>query len=419
MKRPSLTSWILAGLVGGIAWGLAAHQFFSPAFNEASLRWVLKPTGEIFLRAITLMVVPIVVVSLTYGAASIGDLRRLGRVGLKVMGLFLATTAIAVVISLVLAAGIVRPGQSIRIATDAQYAPQEAPFIMDVVVNMVPRNPLRAMAEAEMLQLIVFALLVGVAIAKVGPKAEPVLRFVEGLNDVLMRAIEIILYVVPAGVFALIAKVLIEQGIGVLAPLLAYVLTLTGALCLQAGVVYPAILALVARVSPVRFYKNHLPAMTVAFSTSSSNATLPVNIEVTERRNGVSKRMASFVLPLGATINMDGTAMMQGVATAFIAQVYGIHLSAADLVTVVLTATLASIGTAGVPGVGLITLSMVLASVHLPVEGIALVIGVDRILDMLRTTVNITGDAMTAVVVAKSEGEWDRAVFEARNPEEE
>ena len=325
---------------------------------------------------------------------------------------------LAIVIALVLAAGIVHPGESIRIATDTQYTPKEAPFIMDVIVNMMPRNPLKAMAEAEMLQLIAFALLLGVALAQIGPKAAPVLKFVDALNDAVMRVIEIILYLAPPGVFALIAKVMIEQGFDVVMPLLAYVLTLVGALCIQAGVVYPAMLVLLGRVSPLRFYKNHFPAMTVAFSTSSSNATLPVNMEVTEKRNGVSKSMASFVLPLGATINMDGTAIMQGVATVFISQVYGIHLTLGDLATVVLTATLASIGTAGMPGVGLVTLSMVLVSVNLPVEGIALVIGVDRILDMLRTVVNITGDAVTAVVVAKSENEWDRAIFEQQNPEE-
>ncbi|MBM4017109.1 MAG: dicarboxylate/amino acid:cation symporter [Planctomycetes bacterium] len=412
MKRPALATWILVGLIAGLACGLAACYLLPADFNAAALRWVLRPVGELFLRAITLMVVPIVLVSLTYGAASVGDPRKLGRVGLKVMGIFIGTTVLAMVIALALAEGVVRPGQSIQIPTDARYAAREAPFVMDVVVNLVPRNPLKAMVDAEMLQLIVLALLVGVALAQVGPKARPVLDFLGSLNDALMRAIEIILYLAPPGVFALIAKVMIEQGVEVLLPLLAYVLTLAGALALQAAVVYPLLLALVGRVSPLRFYRNHFPAMTVAFSTSSSNATLPVNLEVTETRNGVSKSVAGFVLPLGATINMDGTAIMQGVATAFIAQVYGIGLSWGGLATVVLTATLASIGTAGVPGVGLVTLSMVLASVNLPVEGIALVIGVDRILDMLRTVVNITGDAVAAVVVAKSEGEWDRAVFE-------
>jgi len=416
MKKPSLTTWIMAGMACGLACGLLAHYVLAASFNEAAVRWVLKPLGDIFLRAITMMVVPIVLVSLTYGAASVGDPRKLGRVGLKVMAIFLVTTALAIIIALTLAAGIVHPGASIHIATETQYTPKEPPFIMDVIVRMMPKNPVQAMADGEMLQLIVIALLLGIALARVGPKAEPVMRFVETLNDTLMRVIEIILYLAPAGVFALIAKVMIEQGVDVIVPLLAYVLTLVGALCIQAGVVYPTLLVLLARVSPLRFYRNHAPAMSVAFSTSSSNATLPVNLEVTERRNGVSKSMASFVLPLGATINMDGTAIMQGVATAFIAQVYGIHLTMADLATVVLTATLASIGTAGVPGVGLITLSMVLVSVNLPVEGIALVIGVDRILDMLRTVVNITGDAVTAVIVAKSEGEWNRAVFEQEPP---
>lgn len=418
MKRPSLTTWILFGLVAGIGAGLAARYALSAAACQVALRWALKPMGEIFLRAITMMVVPVVLVSLVHGAAAIGDPRKLGRVGAKVMAIFFVTTALAITVALALAEGVVRPGESYRIPTEAQYTPKEPPFIMDVVVNIVPRNPFEALAGAEMLQIIVFALLVGVSLAQVGPKARPVLDLLDGLNDALMRAIGIVLYLAPLGVFALIARVMIEHGADVLSTLGAYMLTLAGALFIQAAVVYPAILMLLGRVSPVRFYKNHFPAMVVAFSTSSSNATLPVNIDVTEKRNGVSKAMAGFVLPLGATINMDGTAIMQGVATAFIAQVYGVHLSMGDMATVVLTATLASIGTAGVPSVGLITLAMVLGAVNLPVEGIALVIGVDRILDMLRTVVNITGDAVTAVVVGKSEGEWDRAVFEQENSDE-
>jgi Na+/H+-dicarboxylate symporter len=417
MKKLSLTTWILIALGSGLIFGIVAHGAFTAEFNAGLIKWLFQPIGSIFLRAITMLVVPIVLVSLTYGAASVGDPKKLGRVGIKVVVLYLFTTALAVVIALVLAAGIVRPGESITIPTDASFTPSEAPFIMDVFVNMIPKNPFQSMVESSMLQIIFFALILGIALAQIGKKSEPVLRILEALNDVMMRVVEIVLWLAVPGVFALISKVFIEQGLDVLLPLLGYVLTLMAALLLQLVLVYPTLLSVLGRVSPVQFYKNMFPAMTVAFSTSSSNATLPVTMEVNETRNGVSSGIASFALPLGATINMDGTAIMQGVATAFIAQVYNISLTLPDLVTVVLTASLASIGAAGVPGVGLITLSMVLVSVNLPVEGIALIIGVDRLLDMMRTVVNITGDSATAVVVAKSEGELDEKIFNQDNPD--
>ncbi|MCB9358141.1 MAG: dicarboxylate/amino acid:cation symporter [Calditrichaeota bacterium] len=414
-KKATLTLWILAALLGGLIFGIVGHAVFPEAVNEILIKWILKPTGDVFLRAITMLVVPIVFVSLVYGAASIGDPAKLGRVGLRVMLIYLATTALAVTMALFIAEVIVRPGTGITLPTDAAFTPKDAPFIMDVFVDMVPKNPFQAMVEGNMLQVIFFALLLGIALAQLGAKAEPALRLAEISNDVLMRVVEIIIWLAVPGVFALIAKVMLEQGLGVLLPLLAYVLTLSGALLLQLALVYPLILYLFTRLSPLQFFKNHIPVMTVAFSTSSSNATLPVSIDVAERRQGVSKGIASFALPLGATINMDGTAIMQGVATAFIAQVYGIELSFTQLVTVVVTAALASVGTAGVPGVGLITLSMVLMSVKLPVEGIALIIGVDRLLDMARTVVNVTGDAATAVIVSKMENELDVEEFYAEN----
>jgi Na+/H+-dicarboxylate symporter len=407
----------LLSLAAGLIFGILAYNFFPAGFNDGIIKWVFQPVGSLFLRAITMLVVPIVLVSLTYGAASVGDPKKLGRVGIKVVAIYLVTTALAVTIALVLAAGIVKPGSSITIPTDAAYQAKEAPFIMDVFVNMIPKNPLQAMVEGNMLQIIFFSLIVGIALAQIGKKAEPILRALDIANDVMMRVVEIILWLAVPGVFALIAKVFIEQGLDVLLPLLSYVLTLIGALALQIALVYPLLLTVFGRVSPIQFYKNTIPAMTVAFSTSSSNATLPVTMEVNETRNGVSSGIASFALPLGATINMDGTAIMQGVATAFIAQVYGIHLGLPQLLTVVLTASLASIGAAGVPGVGLITLTMVLRSVNLPVEGIALIIGVDRLLDMMRTSVNVTGDSATAVVIAKSEGELDESIFNRDNPQ--
>ncbi|MCL4305050.1 dicarboxylate/amino acid:cation symporter [bacterium] len=414
-KKATLTIWILAALLAGFLFGIVGNALLPEAASTGLIKWLLKPVGDIFLRAITMLVVPIVFVSLVYGAASIGDPKKLGRVGLRVMLIYLLTTALAVSMALFIAEVIVRPGTGISLPTDASFTPKQAPFIMDVIVDMIPKNPFQGMVEGNMLQVIFFALLLGIALAQLGAKAEPAMRLAEIGNDVLMRVVEIIIWLAVPGVFALIAKVMLEQGLGVLLPLLAYVLTLSGTLLLQLFIVYSALLYVFTKLSPVQFFKNHIPVMTVAFSTSSSNATLPVSIDVAERRQGVSKGIASFALPLGATINMDGTAIMQGVATAFIAQVYGIDLNFSQLVTVVITAALASVGTAGVPGVGLITLSMVLMSVNLPVEGIALIIGVDRLLDMLRTVVNVTGDSATAVIVSKMENELDVHEFYAEN----
>ncbi len=414
-KKATLTIWILAALLAGLLFGIVGNALLPEAVSTGLIKWLLKPVGDIFLRAITMLVVPIVFVSLVYGAASIGDPKKLGRVGMRVMLIYLLTTALAVSMALFIAEVIVRPGTGISLPTDASFTPKQAPFIMDVIVDMIPKNPFQGMVEGNMLQVIFFALLLGIALAQLSAKAEPAMRLAEIGNDVLMRVVEIIIWLAVPGVFALIAKVMLEQGLGVLLPLLAYVLTLSGTLLLQLFIVYSALLYAFTKLSPVQFFKNHIPVMTVAFSTSSSNATLPVSIDVAERRQGVSKGIASFALPLGATINMDGTAIMQGVATAFIAQVYGVDLSFSQLVTVVITAALASIGTAGVPGVGLITLSMVLMSVNLPVEGIALIIGVDRLLDMLRTVVNVTGDSATAVIVSKMENELDVHEFYAEN----
>ncbi len=416
-KKSTLTFWILAALVAGLLFGIIGNEVFSEAANAGLIKWLFKPVGDIFLRAITMLVVPIVFISLVYGAATIGDPKKMGRVGLRVMLIYLATTALAVSMALFVAEVLVRPGTGITLPTDAAFTPNDAPFIMDVFVDMIPRNPFQAMVEGNMLQVIGFALLLGIALAHLGKKAEPAMKLAEIGNDVMMRVVEMVIWLAVPGVFALIAKVMLEQGLEVLLPLLAYVLTLSGVLLLQLFLVYPALLYLLTRLSPVQFFKNHIPVMTVAFSTSSSNATLPVSIGVAERRQGVSKGIASFALPLGATINMDGTAIMQGVATAFIAQVYGVDLTFMQLLTVVVTASLASIGTAGVPGVGLITLSMVLMSVNLPVEGIALIIGVDRLLDMLRTVVNVTGDATAAVIISKMENELDTEEFYAENVE--
>ncbi len=313
-------------------------------------------------------------------------------------------------------ATLVAPGRGIAIPLAADFQPAPPPGVVDLLVNIVPTNPVRAMAEGNMLQIIFVAMLAGLAIAGLGDRAARLVGGLEILDQVVHRMVRMIMLFAPFGVFGLMAQVVATQGVAVFAPLLKYMGCVVGALVLQAGLVYPLLLLLLARLSPLQFYRRAHPAMVVAFTTSSSNATLPVSMEVAQTRLGAREAVSAFTLPLGATVNMDGTAIMQGVATVFIANVYGIELSAADFLTVLLTATLASIGTAGVPGVGLIMLSMVLLEVGLPVEGIGLVLGVDRLMDMSRTVVNITGDLVVTTIVAKGEGELDEAVFSGTGP---
>jgi Na+/H+-dicarboxylate symporter len=294
-------------------------------------------------------------------------------------------------------------------------APQS---LVKTLQKIVPENPFMAMAEGNMLQIIFMALLVGIAATMSGEAAKPVLDIFESANEVIMKMVVIIMYFAPYGVFALIAKTFATVGFDAMLPLIKYTITVLLVLLLHITVVYMLALRGLGKLDPIKFFKNFLPAMSVGFSTASSSATLPITIETVEKRCGVSKSVASFTLPLGATINMDGTAIMQGVAVVFIAQVYQIDLTLGSFLTVILTATLASIGTAGVPGVGLITLAMVLESINLPVEGIALIIGIDRLLDMSRTAVNISGDAVCTLLVAKSEKEFDLEIYESDNTDD-
>ena len=414
LRKLNLTGWILVGLVAGIVVGLLQYWLLPEAVNEATVKWFHDPMGRLFLNGIRLLVVPLVLVSLTLGTAAIGDLGKLGRIGGKTMAIYLTTTAVAITIGLTLAT-IVQPGGGLSIPTDADFAGTEAPPVTDILVDIVPTNPFAAMVEGKMLQVIFVALLAGLAVARVGEKAAPLVRWLEAADKVIQTMVSMIMLIAPVGVFALIAKVIVGEGLAVFVPLLKYMGTVLGALGLHTFLVYPLLLVLLARLSPVQFLRNVFPAQVVAFSTSSSNATLPITMEVAETRLGTHEEIHAFTLPLGATINMDGTAIMQGVATVFIANVYGMDLSAGDLVRVILMATLASIGTAGVPGVGLIMLSMVLAEIGLPVEGIGIILGVDRLLDMTRTAVNVTGDLMCTAVVARSEGEFEPEIFGAAN----
>lgn len=411
-KKMSLTKKIILSLGLGIIFGIIANMYFSTSLNEGIIKWALDPIGKVFLRGIKMLVVPLVLCSLICGTASMGDIKKLGRVGVRTIIYYTATTALAITLAIALAI-VIKPGVggSQLLSTVKEFKATEAPFIMDIFVNMVPTNPIESLVKGEMLQIITFSILFGVAATLVGKSAEPMINVIQQINDVLLKIIGIVMSFAPIGVFALIANVIMIQGVDVLVKLLYYGITIILTLFLQLVIVYGLALKFMGRVNPITFFKKFWPVMVVAFSTSSSNATIPVNLETCEEKLGVPRSIASFAIPLGATINMDGTAIMQGVATIFISQVYGIPLTINQLMMVVLTATLASVGTAGVPGVGLITLSMVLQQVGLPVEGISLVLGIDRILDMMRTAVNITGDAAASVIMANMENELDLNIF--------
>jgi len=409
--RLSLTFKIVLGMGAGLAVGLLLNWIgVSGWIEDFVVNGLLHVGGSVFLASLKLLVVPLVFVSLVCGTAALDDVARLGRVGVKTLGLYLVTTAIAVSLALV-AATIVQPGAGFELDSDASFAAQEAPSLAEVFIDLFPTNPIQAMADGNMLQIIIFAGLFGIALTLSGEPGKRLLKFFDDLNSVIMRLVMLLMSVAPYGVFCLIAKVFAIQGFRAMAPLLQYFFLVLGVLILHAVVTYSTLLKVLAGVSPVAFFRNMRDPMALAFSTASSNATLPVTLETVEHKLGVQNSIASFTIPLGATINMDGTAIMQGVATGFIAQAYGIDLLPIDYLMVVLTATLASIGTAGVPGVGLIMLAMVLRQVNLPVEGIALVLGVDRLLDMVRTVVNVSGDASVSCVVAASEGQLSRGVL--------
>lgn len=373
---------------------------------------IFQLLGQVFLRGIMMMVVPLVFISLVNGTASMGDVKKLGRVGARTMAFYLATTAFAVMLALVLGY-LLKPGIGLDLGAIEQIETtiNEKTPLVQILYEMVPRNPISAMAEGNMLQIIVFAIITGIGLSVLGDKVKLILQIFEQLNELVMKMVGFVMLFAPLGVFGLIARTFATVGYAALVPLLKYIIAVYIGLILHAGLVYSGMLKGFTGLSPIKFYKKFFPAMSVAFSTASSNATIPINLEINEKQLGVPRNIAAFTIPLGATINMDGTAIMQGVATFFIAQVYNVPLNIGAILTVVLTATLASIGTAGVPGAGTIMLSMVLQSIGLPLEGIGLIMGIDRLVDMGRTTVNITGDAVCTVIIAKREGELNEEVF--------
>ena len=388
---------ILIGLILGIIGGLIAGPTAVPWMKV----WI-APIGTIFINLIKMVIVPVVLASIVAGVASIGDVKKLGRVGVKIMVFYLATTAFAVSIGLMFGT-LMQPGKGLTIPAGAKAASKMAPPLQDVLVNIIPSNPFVAMEKGDMLQIIVFAIFLGIGITMVGAKAKPVEDFFNGLAEVTYKIIDMIMSFAPFGVFALMMPVVAVNGPKVLLPLASVVAAMYIASIVHAVVVYSGTVATLGGMSPVKFFKGIAPAMLVAFSTCSSGATLPVTMKCTQENLGVKKDVSSFCLPLGATVNMDGTAIYCGLAALFVAQAYGIELNAGQYMTIILTGTLASIGAAGVPGAGLIMLTLVLTSVGLPIEGVALIAGIDRVLDMARTTLNITGDAAGCVVVQNSE----------------
>ncbi len=409
----SLTMKILIGMVAGIVVGVIFNTINSDFISTHVVGGFFGMIGAMFVNALKMLVVPLVIFSLLCGVMGIGDIRLLGRVGGKSFGLYICTTAIAIAVAMMLAI-IVGPGVGFNMegVDTSGITGREAPTVWEVFANIVPSNPIAAFANGEMLQIIFYVIVVGIAALSLGDFSKSFAEGCEYMNELMMKIVGMVMAFAPYGVFCLIAKTFSEQGIDLFIPVLAYVGTLVGALFLHLFVTLMVILKLTTGLSPFTFMKKMRSAQIFAFSTASSNATIPVTLRSVTERIGVDNSVASFTVPFGATINMDGTAIMQGVATVFLANVYGIDLGVGGYITVIAMAVLASIGTAGVPGVGLVMLTMVLGQVGLPIEGIALILGVDRLMDMIRTAVNISGDAVVSTIVAKSEGKLDTAVFD-------
>ncbi|PTX50621.1 Na+/H+-dicarboxylate symporter [Melghirimyces profundicolus] len=397
-----LTTKILIAIVLGLFVGAVLNIALPDVFKTLN-EWVFSPIGDLFIKAIKMIVIPLVFFSIALGASGIANPKKLGRVGGKTVLLYLVTTAIAITIALLLA-NVIQPGVGVDVSKPDKADVDAAPPVKDTLLNIIPENPVKALAEGEMLQIIFFALAFGAGMALLGEKVNRVREFVEQANEVMMKLVHMLMRVVPYAAFALMVKAIGEAGVELIPKMAMYMVTLLLALVIHAALTYSLFLRFMAKINPLKFFKTMFPAMEVAFTTSSSAATLPVTMQQVEGGLKVPKKIGSFVLPLGATINMDGTAIMQGVAALFIAQLYGIDLTVSQQLLIILTATLASIGTAAVPSAGIVMLTMVFPVVGLPLEGLGIVLGVDRLLDMSRTAINITGDAMVATCVAKTEG---------------
>ncbi len=415
-KKTGLTTMIFIALLAGVILGVILCYFVPDGTikNDIIIEGILYVIGQGFIRLMKMLVVPLVFCSLVCGSMAIGDTKKLGTVGARTLIFYLATTAMAVTVAIAVG-NVINPGLGLDMSTiktsTQTVESMEATSFGDTLLNIIPDNPFKALAGGEMLQVIVFALIIGVILAKLGDRADTVTNFFSQFNDIMMEMTMMVMSLAPIGVFCLIARTFANIGFSAFLPLAKYMIAVLIALAIQCFGIYQLLLKIFTGLNPIRFIKKFFPVMAFAFSTATSNATIPLSIETLNKKVGVSKKISSFTIPLGATINMDGTSIMQGVAVVFAAQAFGISLSLTDYIVVIGTATLASIGTAGVPSVGLVTLTMVFNSVGLPVEAIGLIMGIDRILDMARTAVNITGDAVCTTVVAHQNQALDKAVF--------
>lgn len=414
-KQLGLTTKIFIALLLGAILGIVLYNFPSSLIrDEIVINGILYVVGQGFIKLMKMLVVPLVFCSLVCGSMAIGDTKKLGSVGVRTIIFYLFTTALAVTVALLIS-NLINPGTGLDMSTIQANVTSvdsvESTSLVETILNIIPDNPINSLASGNMLQIIIFALLVGIILAKLGEKTEVVGNFFSQFNDIMMEMTMMVMTIAPFGVFCLIARTFAGIGFDAFLPLGKYMLGVLLALAWQCFFVYLGLLKLFTGLNPIKFIKNFFPVMAFAFSTATSTATIPLSIDTLAKKIGVSKRISSFTIPLGATINMDGTAIMQGVAVVFAAQAFGIVLNFADYVTVIGIATLASIGTAGIPSVGLVTLTMVFNSVGLPVEAIGMIMGIDRILDMTRTAVNITGDAVCTTIVAHQNKALDKNVF--------
>lgn len=415
-KKIGLTTKIFIALLAGAVFGIVLCYMVPSGHvkDDIIVEGILYVVGQGFIRLMKMLVVPLVFCSLVCGSMAIGDTKKLGTVGVRTLIFYLFTTALAITVALSVG-NIINPGIGLDMSAiksnAAEVEEMAATSLSDTILNIIPDNPLNSLASGNMLQIIVFALIVGIILAKLGERTETVGNFFSQFNDIMMEMTMMVMSLAPVGVFCLIARTFANIGFSAFVPLAKYMVGVLLALAIQCFIVYLGLLKVFTGLNPFKFIKNFFPVMAFAFSTATSNATIPLSIDTLAKKMGVSKKISSFTIPLGATINMDGTAIMQGVAVVFAAQAFGIQLDVMDYLTVIGTATLASIGTAGVPSVGLVTLTMVFNSVGLPVEAIGLIMGIDCILDMTRTAVNITGDAVCTTIVAHQNKALDRDVF--------
>lgn len=420
-KKLGLTTMIFIALILGAITGVIINLSLSSQkfVMDYIVNGAFYIVGQGFIRGMQMLVVPLVFCSIVCGAAAIGDTKTLGKVGLKTVMFYMATTVLAVTLALGVAS-VVNPGKGANLAKMMTAAKAAGSTVgkattstsaVDTILNIIPTNPIQALANGDMLAIIFFALLIGIILAKLGERVQLMTNFFSQGNDIMMEMTMMVMKVAPIAVYCLIARTFSSMGFSVIIYMLKYVVAVLIALLLQGFGVYQILLFIFTRLNPLKFIKKFFPVMAFAFSTATSNATIPLSIETLEEKLGVSRKISSFTIPLGATVNMDGTSIMQGVAVVFVAQAYGITLTPMNMLTVIATATLASIGTAGVPSVGLITLTMVFNSVGLPAAGITLIMGIDRILDMARTAINITGDAICTTIVAYQNNELDKALY--------